>query len=75
MTTERKKRIDELVIKLKHCKAECDEMYNEEDGQQYDFLKNRHQIAADLCSLNMKKINIAESNITEAIEKLEVIVG
>ena len=75
MTNERKKRIDELVIKLKHCKAECDEMYDEEDGQQYEFLKNRHQIAADACELNMIKTNIAESNITEAIEKLEGIEG
>lgn len=75
MTPERHQQITEIVTKLKHCKATCDELYNDEDGQQHDLLKNRHQLAADKCGRAMSQLFNAEDSISKAIEELEGIEG
>jgi len=71
MTPKRQIRIDELATKLKHCQSECDELYNDEDGQRHLLQSSRRNIAADLCGLNLTKINRAEENIKIAIAALE----
>jgi len=75
MTNERKMRVDALITKLEGCKAECDELYNEEDGARFDLRGKRHHIAADACGLNMTRLATAEDDIKRAIEKLKEVQG
>jgi len=70
MTPERKTRIDELVIKLKHCQAECDEMRDEECEQEENCADPEYAV---ICDENFYMLTDAIHNIEETIYQLEKI--
>jgi hypothetical protein len=75
MTNERKMRVDALITKLEECRKECDELYDEEDGQKHDLRTNGSVLAANTCWDNMTILVTAEDEIESAIFRLKEVEG
>ena len=70
MTKERKNRVNALIVKLKECQKECDDMAEEECKQEENCKGLDHAV---ICDENFDRYNMAISNIEDAIYYLEKI--